>query len=117
MPLLLDNFKLARNDVQLSLSGTKACYLQQSLALRIIVIAASIKAHSLIFIVAGGKICAAKIFDGVFEVGFGVQQAACGPAISHCASRIMPDLHQTPIDLVPCGWIKITLPLHNTAHK
>src|SRR5690606_10993021 len=59
----------------------------------------------------------AKIFDGVFEVGFGVQQAACGPAISHCASRIMPDLHQTPIDLVPCGWIKITLPLHNTAHK
>src|SRR5690606_34137604 len=96
-------------------SGAQASDLQQALALGVIIIAASIEADRSILVAVSRQIGAAQILDCIFKIGLGVQQTACRAAITHRLGRVMPDLHQAPIDLVASGGVEITLALDNAA--
>src|SRR5690606_17769325 len=95
----------------------KAGFLQQSLALGIIIIAARIIADRLALVAASHLVGAGQIANRIFQIGFRIEQALGRTRIAHAACGRMADLHQTPIGPVASSRIEPAFAVHNPAHK
>lgn len=75
---------------------------QKTFSLGFVVVSAGIEGDGAIMIAASNPVGIGQIRDCVGQIGIGVEQPGCGTCVAHATCRIMTDLHEAPVDSVPC---------------